>query len=98
MKPQMPKLVTALSMVVALAAGVAGGTATAADMMQNNPENTGKAMDYNKDGRIDRYEFVRYQGRMFDQMAGTKGYATYADVSKMMKDFGSVFPLDNSKD
>jgi Ca2+-binding EF-hand superfamily protein len=66
--------------------------------MQNNPENTGKAMDYNKDGRIDRYEFVRYQGRMFDKMAGTKGYATYADVSKMMKDFGSVFPLDNSKD
>jgi hypothetical protein len=87
-----------MSMTIALAGGIGAGTATAAEMMENNPKNIETVMDSNQDGRIDRDEFIRYQGRMFDRMAGTRGYAMPAEVSKMMKDFGSVFPSQASND
>ena len=79
-------------------AGTFVQSAVAVETMPNTPENAGKMMDTNNNGRIDRYEFLRYQGRMFDQTVGAKGYATYADVSKMIKSMASVFPVDNSKD
>ena len=98
MKSQALRIATAVSMTVALAGGLGAGTATAAEMMENNPKNIELVMDSNRDGRIDRNEFIRYQSRVFDRMAGTRGHVTAAEVSKMMKDFASVFPTQSSND
>lgn len=72
----------AFALVLAAAAG--GQSAIAADMMPNTPENVQKAMDYNKDGMIDRAEYMRYHGQMFDHKMGKKGAVKPADIAKMM--------------
>jgi hypothetical protein len=92
------KSASAVALAISLAGALAVQPAGAVESMPNTPENAGKLMDTNNNGKIDRYEFLRYQGRMFDQAVGAKGYATYADVSKMVKSMASAFPIDNSKD
>ncbi|MBT0960295.1 hypothetical protein [Denitromonas iodatirespirans] len=44
-------------------------------------------MDTNKDGKIDRGEYLGYMGAQFDKRAGTKGYCTFEEVSEGAKNF-----------
>ena len=79
--------------VVALAVALAGGLAaqTALADVPNTPANV-SIMDTNKNGRIEKQEYLAYMGGQFDKLAGKKGYCTFEEVSVGLKKFGSVFP------
>lgn len=48
-------------------------------------------MDTNKDGKIDRDEYLGYMGAQFDKRAGTKGYCTFEEVSEGAKSIWEQF-------
>ncbi len=79
--------------VVALAIALAGGLAaqTALADLPNTPANV-KVMDKNKNGRIEKDEYLAYMGAQFDRLAGKKGYCTFEEVSDGMRKMGSAFP------
>ncbi|MBI4757161.1 MAG: hypothetical protein HY778_17450 [Betaproteobacteria bacterium] len=37
-------------------------------------------MDTNKNGRIEKAEYMEYVGKAFDSAAGAKGYCTFEEV------------------
>lgn len=83
--------------VVALAIALAGGLAaqTAWADLPNTPANV-KVMDKNKNGRIEKDEYLAYMGARFDQLAGKKGYCTFEEVSDGLRKLGSAFPIQAS--
>ena len=85
--------------VVALAMALAGGLAaqTALADLPNTPANV-KVMDKNKNGRIEKDEYLAYMGAQFDKAAGKKGYCTFEEVSSGLRNLGSAFPIDTSSD
>ena len=85
--------------VVALAIALAGGLAaqTALADLPNTPANV-KIMDKNKNGRIEKAEYLAYMGAQFDKLAGKKGYCTFEEVSGGLRNLGSAFPFDSSTD
>jgi hypothetical protein len=72
-----------IASVVALAAVLAGGLAvnTAFADLPKKPLNV-KVMDTNKNGRIEKSEYLAFMGAEFDKLAGGKGYCTYAEIEK----------------
>lgn len=83
--------------VVALAIALAGGLAaqTALADLPNTPANV-KVMDTNKNGRIEKNEYLAYMGVQFDRLAGKKGYCTFEEVSVGLRNLGSAFPPASS--
>lgn len=79
--------------VVALAITLAGGLAaqTALADLPNTPANV-KIMDKNKNGRIEKSEYLAFMGAAFDKLAGNKGYCTFEEISAGLKSMGSAFP------
>lgn len=79
--------------IVALAIALAGGLAaqTALADLPNKPANV-KVMDKNKNGRIEKEEYLAYLGAQFDKLAGNKGYCTFEEISGGLRNLGSVFP------
>jgi len=70
--------VSALAMSVALLGGFA---APAFADIPKAPANV-SVIDTNKDGRIDKAEFLAYMGASFDELAGAKGYCTFEEVEE----------------
>ncbi|OGA48862.1 MAG: hypothetical protein A3G24_07475 [Betaproteobacteria bacterium RIFCSPLOWO2_12_FULL_62_13] len=83
------KSASVVALAIALASGLAAETALAD--LPNTPANV-KIMDKNKNGRIEKAEYLAYMGAQFDKLAGKKGYCTFEEVSAGLKKFGSVFP------
>ena len=79
--------------VAAVAFTLAGGLAAQPALadLPNTPANV-RIMDKNKNGRIEKSEYLAFMGAQFDLLAGSKGYCTYEEVSAGMKRMGSVFP------
>ncbi len=78
---------------LAAAAFVAGGIAVAparADLPKAQTVNI-KAMDTNKNGRIEKEEYMAAMSAMFDRAAGTKGYCTYEEVSKGLGELNELY-------
>lgn len=78
--------------VVALAIALAGGLAaqTALADLPNTPANV-KIMDKNKNGKIEKAEYLAYMGAQFDKAAGNKGYCTFEEISTGLRKLGTVF-------
>jgi len=83
------KTASVAALALTLATGLAIPPARAD--LPNTPTNV-KVMDKNKNGRIERTEYLAYMGAQFDQLAGSKGYCTFEEVSAGLKKLGSVFP------
>lgn len=79
--------------VAAFAFTLAGGLAAQPALadLPNTPANV-KIMDKNKNGRIEKSEYLAFMGAQFDRLAGNKGYCTYEEVSSGLRKMGSVFP------
>lgn len=77
MKPTKYALTAALALL--LAGGLATGTAFA-DLPKKDVDI--KAIDTNKDGKIQREEYLAFMGKEFDKTAGAKGYCTFAEVKQ----------------
>lgn len=71
------KIFGALALVALLGTGVSAAPAFAD--VPSIPRNI-KAMDANKDGRIDREEYLTFLSERFDEAAGSKGYCTFEEV------------------
>ena len=84
---------------IALAVALAGGLATQIALadLPNTPANV-KVMDKNKNGKIEKEEYLAYMGRRFDRLAGNKGYCTFEEISTGLRNLGSAFPVDTSID
>jgi len=89
------KSVSIAALAIALAGGLAAQTAWAD--LPNTPANV-KIMDQNKNGKVEKHEYLAYMGAQFDRLAGNKGYCTFEEVSQGLQKLGSAFPWDNSKD
>ena len=85
--------------VIALAVALGGGLAaqTALADLPNTPANV-KVMDKNKNGRIEKEEYLAFMGAQFDRLAGKKGYCTFEEVSGGLKKLGSAIPEQSSSD
>lgn len=70
--------VSVLAMSVALLGGFA---APAFADVPKAPADVG-VIDTNKDGRIDKVEFLAYMGASFDELAGANGYCTFEEVEE----------------
>ena len=49
-----------------------------------------KEMDTNKNGRIEKTEYLAAMGAMFDQAAGTKGYCTFEEVKTGLRQLNKI--------
>jgi hypothetical protein len=76
------KSVSILALSLALAGGMIATPAFAAD----NSAEMMKMMDTNNNGKIEKDEYLAYQSKMFDKMAGTKGYITAPEAMKSFRD------------
>ena len=88
---------SALAIAIALALTGAFGTQSVYANVPNTPANV-KVMDKNKNGKIEKEEYIAYMSRRFDELAGGKGYCTFEEVSTGLRNLGSTFPVDNSRD
>ncbi len=78
----------ALMIGAAAAAGTAA-TMARADLPKAQRVNV-KDMDVNRNGRIEKDEYLAFMGRMFDQAAGVKGYCTFEEVADGFKRLNDV--------
>lgn len=78
------KSVSILALSLALAGGMIATPAFSAD----HSSDMMKMMDTNKNGKIEKDEYIAYQSKVYDKMAGTKGYIT---VEETMHAFPSNF-------
>jgi len=47
--------------------------------LPSKPESV-KTMDTNKNGKVEKQEYLAYMGKAFDKLSGGKGYCTFAEV------------------
>ncbi|MBI5789933.1 MAG: hypothetical protein HZA63_00505 [Rhodocyclales bacterium] len=69
--------VSILALTLALGAGML--TTPAFADLPNKPGDI-RVMDTNKNGRIEKDEYLAHMAKMFDKAAGTKGYCTFEEV------------------
>lgn len=70
------KSVSILALSLALAGGMIANPAFASDSSADMM----KMMDTNKNGKIEKDEYIAYQSKVYDKMAGTKGYITVQET------------------
>ncbi len=83
------KTASAVALATMLGGGLAANTAFA-DLPQK-PLNV-KVMDTNKNGRIEKSEYLAFMGAQFEKLAGAKGYCTFQEVSDGIQRLPSAFP------
>lgn len=71
------KIIGTLALVALLGTGLLAAPAIADT--PSIPRNI-KTMDANKDGRIDREEYLTFLSERFDEAADSKGYCTFEEV------------------
>lgn len=86
MKPTQYALTAALALL--LGGGLATGTAFA-DLPKKDVDI--KAMDTNKDGKIQKEEYLAFMAKEFDKTAGAKGYCTFAEVKQGLENPWTVW-------
>lgn len=69
---------SALVLSVALLGGFATPTFADVPKAPNNISN----IDSNKNGRIEKEEYLTYMSAAFDELAGAKGYCTFEEVKE----------------
>lgn len=77
-----------LASAAIMAAGLAGITlapAAYADMPKLDRVKNVAEMDTNKNGRIERGEYLSFMGNAFDKAAGAKGYCTFEEIAEGFK-------------
>lgn len=79
---------TTVALAMLLGAGLLASPVHAE--LPKQPHNVA-VMDTNKDGKIDRDEYLGYMGAQFDKRAGAKGYCTFEEVSEGAKDIWELF-------
>ncbi|MCM2306666.1 MAG: hypothetical protein NDI91_04240 [Sulfuritalea sp.] len=45
-----------------------------------------QVMDTNKNGKIEKDEYIAFHSKMFDKAAGAKGYCTFEEIKKGFRD------------
>lgn len=50
-------------------------------------------MDTNKNGKIEKDEYLAYMAKGFDESAGSKGYCTFAEVEAGFKKMAETFNI-----
>lgn len=73
------KSLSILALTLALGGGMLATPSFAAV-----PSNAGdvQVMDTNKNGKVEKDEYLAYMSKAFDKAAGTKGYCTFEEIKK----------------
>lgn len=77
------KSLSILALTLALGGGMLA-TPAFADL-PSKPDDI-KVMDTNKNGKVEKDEYLAYMAKMFDKSAGAKGYCTFEEVAKGFRD------------
>ena len=86
------KPISALAVVLALGAGSLVTSTAFADL----PKAPSKisVIDTNKNGKIEKSEFLAHMSASFDKAAGAKGYCTYEEVQQGFADMRNNFYIN----
>ena len=86
------KPVSALAVVLALGAGSVVTSTAWADL----PKAPSKisVIDANKNGKIEKSEYLAFMSSAFDKAAGAKGYCTYEEVQAGFDDMRKNFYIN----
>lgn len=84
--------------VIAVSMALAGGLPAPA--FADLPSKPGdiRVMDTNKNGKVEKDEYLAFMAKLFDQTAGTKGYCTFAEIDQGFRSLpgGWVLPPGSS--
>lgn len=61
-----------------------GGSMLATPAFADLPRQPGdiRVMDTNKNGRVEKDEYLAFMAKQFDKAAGTKGYCTFEEIKQ----------------
>jgi hypothetical protein len=78
--------------VLLLAVALTGGPSVNAVLadLPSKPQSV-KAMDTNRNGKIEKQEYLAFMGKAFDNLAGAKGYCTYTEVKTGLRNMSTGF-------
>ena len=68
--------------ILALSLALGGGMIATPSFAADNSADMMKMMDTNKNGMVEKDEYIAYHSKMFDKMAGTKSNLSSQDVMK----------------
>jgi len=54
-------------------------------------------MDTNKNGKVEKDEYLAFMAKEFDKAAGKKGYCTFEEVDKGVKEMHKYWEFDPSR-
>lgn len=74
------KFVSALALALALGASVS--VPAFADLPKAEERINIRALDTNKNGKIEKDEYLAFMAKEFDKSAGAKGYCTFEEVDR----------------
>lgn len=74
------KFVSALALALALGAGVSAPAF--ADLPKAEQRVNIRALDTNKNGKVEKDEYLAFMAKEFDKSAGAKGYCTFEEVDR----------------
>ncbi len=77
------KSASAIALVMALSAGLVSGQALAD--VPSKPTDI-RTLDTNKNGKVEKDEYLAFMSKEFDKAAGKKGYCTFEEVHKGFQD------------
>ena len=89
------KSLGAITVATVLAGGLAANSVFAD--LPSRPLDV-RVMDTNKNGRIEKSEYLAFMGGEFDRLAGAKGYCTFAEVATGLRALSAIPDQSRVKD
>ncbi|GAB4181079.1 MAG: hypothetical protein Fur0039_25930 [Rhodocyclaceae bacterium] len=85
------KSATAIALALALTGGLAAAPAFAD--LPSKPQDI-RIMDTNKNGRVEKQEYLAFMAKAFDETAGAKGYCTFEEIDRAIRGFPGQWLYD----
>jgi len=82
------KSASALAIIAALSTGFMA-TSAHADLPKQ-PVSV-KVMDTDKNGKIEKAEYLAFMGKEFDRLAAGKGYCTFEEIAQGFDDMNKIY-------
>lgn len=91
---KLTKSASVVGLILALAGGL-GATPAAAELPKA-PQDI-RAMDTNKNGKVEKAEYLAFLAKMFDETAGSKGYCSFEEIDRGFRNLPAQWGFDPSR-
>ena len=85
---------TAVALALALS-----GTFVAAPALADLPSKPGdiRVMDTDRNGKVEKQEYLAFMAKEFEKTAGAKGYCTFAEIDQAFRNMPGAWTFDVSR-